>query len=113
MAGVRVVLEDGKAIQILTRSRKVGPLWGRGGYFSYHCGPSKDDMADVFFRIDLDPTGLHCHIRGQGKPGSKTGGHLFPQQVTPDIRIVDALRFLDSVDEFLKTGTIPFRKFGP
>ena len=112
-AGVRTVLPDGKVIQILTRNRKDGPIWRSAGFYEYHIGPSKADMTDVYFRIDLHPPGLHCHIRGEGKLGSKSGGHLTAREVVPDIRTVDALRFLDYVDDFLKTGIIPFRKFGP
>ena len=112
--GVRLVLPDEKVIQIITRNTKDGPIWRNSGYYSFHCGPSKGDPTEVFFRIDRNRDhGLHCHILGQGRPGAKTGGHLSPREVRPDIIAVDVLRFLDYVDEFLRTGVIPFTRFGP
>jgi hypothetical protein len=112
--GIRLVLPDNKVIQILTRNNREREIWRNSGYFSFHCGPSKDDMAEVFFRIDQNKEQpLHCHIRGQGKPGSKSGGHVHPNSVDPDIRGMDPLRFLDLVDAFIRDGTIPLRKVGP
>lgn len=72
---------------------------------SFHYGPDYLDPADHFFRIDyaikVDP--LHIHIRNHP-------GHTEPHQCSPDIRNIDARRFVAIVKEFRKTRVQPFRR---
>lgn len=109
--GVRKLLNAGPVLQILMSVRRRSPLHWNPSYVSFHLGPDVNDMTEVYFRIDLDPSGFHCHIRGEGLKPNK-GGHINCLSVEPRPTLCP-FDFLDLVDSFLSSGTLPLKRVRP
>ena len=76
------------------RQRTPGLLDDRFHY-AFHCGPSKNDVKDTYFRIDLDRTQApHVHL------APNIEDHIPVENVDPDVVDIQPAAFLDLVEKF-------------
>src|SRR5206468_6057850 len=95
----RYVLEADKTlIRIASSFRCANGKWARFHY-SYHYGPAAYDETKPFFRIDLDDVhSYHVHMPPD------TTLHVPCDQVDPDTKDIEPVRFVQMVAEFRSNG---------